>query len=57
MRENDAIDWAPPQAYTSQIIALVMFVLMVSEDLVSMQPRRKQIIDGLKQLPGTYTGL
>lgn len=43
------------QAYTSQILAFVMFALMMSEDRVSMQPRRKQIIDGLQQLPGMYT--
>jgi len=46
-------DCVLPQAYTSQILALVMFALMLSEDLVSMQPRRRQIIDGLKKLPGT----
>lgn len=40
------------QAYTSQILAFVMFALMMSEDRVSMQPRRKQIIDGLRLLPG-----
>ena len=41
------------QAYTSQFIVLVMFALVMSEDRVSMQPRRRQIIEGLKNLPGT----
>lgn len=40
------------QAYTSQILSLVMFALMMSEDRVSMQARRKAIIDDLKILPG-----
>lgn len=40
------------KAYTSQILALVLFALMMSEDRVSMQPRRHAIIDGLKILPG-----
>lgn len=40
------------QAYTSQILAFVMFALMMSEDRVSMQPRRRHIIDGLRILPG-----
>jgi glucosamine 6-phosphate synthetase-like amidotransferase/phosphosugar isomerase protein len=42
------------QAYTSQILAIVMFALMMSEDRVSMQPRRKSIIDSLKILPGNF---
>ncbi len=29
-----------------------MFALMMSEDRVSMQVRRRQIIDGLRDLPG-----
>ena len=41
------------QAYTSQFVALVMFALVMSEDRVSMQPRRQQIIEGLRKLPGT----
>ena len=40
------------QAYTSQLLSIVMFALMMSEDRVSMQERRKQIIDDLKILPG-----
>lgn len=40
------------QAYTSQFVALVMFALMMSEDKLSLQPRRLEIINGLKVLPG-----
>ena len=40
------------QAYTSQYTALVMFGLMMSEDRVSIQPRRREIIDGLGKMPG-----
>jgi glucosamine--fructose-6-phosphate aminotransferase (isomerizing) len=40
------------QAYTSQFIALVMFALMMSEDRISMQARRCEVIQGLKNLPG-----
>ena len=42
------------QAYTSQILAIVMFALKMSEDRLSMLPRRKEIIDGLKCLHGEY---
>ncbi|XP_046667344.1 glutamine--fructose-6-phosphate aminotransferase [isomerizing] 2-like isoform X2 [Homalodisca vitripennis] len=41
---------ASTKAYTSQFISLVMFALVMSEDRISMQPRRHQIIQGLKQL-------
>ena len=40
------------QAYTSQFISLVMFGLMMCDDRISMQERRKEIIQGLKILPG-----
>ena len=40
------------QAYTSQFISLVLFGLMMCEDRISMQERRRQIIQGLKELPG-----
>ncbi|XP_070316607.1 glutamine--fructose-6-phosphate aminotransferase [isomerizing] 2 isoform X1 [Odocoileus virginianus] len=40
-----------PQAYTSQFISLVMFGLMMSEDRISLQNRRREIIHGLKSLP------
>ncbi|XP_068240592.1 glutamine--fructose-6-phosphate aminotransferase [isomerizing] 2-like isoform X4 [Palaemon carinicauda] len=42
---------ASTKAYTSQIISLVMFALMVSEDRISAQPRRSEIIQGLRNLP------
>ena len=31
-----------------------MFALMMSEDRVSMQARRRDIIDGLRNLPSTF---
>lgn len=40
------------QAYTSQFVALVMFALMMSEDKLSLQPRRREIINGLRALTG-----
>lgn len=46
---------ASTKAYTSQILALVMFALMMCEDRVSMQTRRKEIIDGLTVLPEKIT--
>ncbi|KAM5172511.1 glutamine--fructose-6-phosphate aminotransferase [isomerizing] 1 isoform 1-T1 [Mantella aurantiaca] len=42
---------ASTKAYTSQFVALVMFALMVCDDRISMQERRKQILRGLKILP------
>ncbi|KAJ7380894.1 Glutamine--fructose-6-phosphate aminotransferase [isomerizing] 2 [Desmophyllum pertusum] len=42
---------ASTKAYTSQFLALTMFSLMMSEDRISMQQRRKDIIEGMKQLP------
>ncbi|XP_065827681.1 glutamine--fructose-6-phosphate aminotransferase [isomerizing] 2-like [Oscarella lobularis] len=42
---------ASTKAYTSQILSLVMFGLMMCEDRISMQERRREIIQGLKQLP------
>lgn len=42
---------ASTKAYTSQFLALTMFALMMSEDRISMQQRRKEIIEGMKQLP------
>ena len=39
------------QAYTSQILSLTMFGLVMSEDRISLQSRRNQIIDGLRELP------
>jgi len=40
------------QAYSSQYISLVLFGLVMCEDKLSMQPRRQQIIQGLRKLPG-----
>ncbi|XP_054168262.1 glutamine--fructose-6-phosphate aminotransferase [isomerizing] 1-like isoform X3 [Oppia nitens] len=42
---------ASTKAYTSQFISLVMFALVMSEDRISQQPRRSEIIQGLKRLP------
>lgn len=42
---------ASTKAYTSQFLALTMFALMMSEDRISMQQRRKEIVEGMKQLP------
>ncbi|GAA5856424.1 hypothetical protein JCM3766R1_005085, partial [Sporobolomyces carnicolor] len=43
---------ASTKAYTSQYIALVMMAVQLSEDRLSMTPRRNAIIDGLHELPG-----
>ncbi|KAL0974015.1 hypothetical protein UPYG_G00214270 [Umbra pygmaea] len=42
---------ASTKAYTSQFVALIMFGLMMSEDRISLQARRLEIINGLKTLP------
>lgn len=42
---------ASTKAYTSQFLSLVMFALVMSEDRISAQPRRSEIIRGLKALP------
>lgn len=42
---------ASTKAYTSQILALVMFALVMSDDRISMQPRRAEIIKSLNALP------
>uniref|UniRef100_A0A8D3ECT2 glutamine--fructose-6-phosphate transaminase (isomerizing) n=1 Tax=Scophthalmus maximus TaxID=52904 RepID=A0A8D3ECT2_SCOMX len=42
---------ASTKAYTSQFVALIMFGLMVSEDRLSLQRRRLEIMSGLKVLP------
>lgn len=41
---------ASTKAYTSQFISLVMFGLVMSEDRISLQQRRLEIIRGLSQL-------
>ncbi|KAE8286018.1 Glutamine--fructose-6-phosphate aminotransferase [isomerizing] 2 [Larimichthys crocea] len=42
---------ASTKAYTSQFVALIMFALMMSEDRLSLQTRRLEIINDLKVLP------
>lgn len=42
---------ASTKAYTSQMISLTMFALVMAEDRISLQPRRSEIIQGLKALP------
>ncbi|KAM4747237.1 glutamine--fructose-6-phosphate aminotransferase [isomerizing] 1 isoform 3-T3 [Rhinophrynus dorsalis] len=42
---------ASTKAYTSQFVSLVMFALMMCDDRISMQDRRKEIMQGLKKLP------
>uniref|UniRef100_W5KJB6 glutamine--fructose-6-phosphate transaminase (isomerizing) n=1 Tax=Astyanax mexicanus TaxID=7994 RepID=W5KJB6_ASTMX len=42
---------ASTKAYTSQFVSLVMFGLMMSEDRLSLQKRREEIINGLSKLP------
>merc|ERR1712029_160208 len=39
------------KAYTSQILSLVMFALVLCEDRVSMNSRRMEIINALENLP------
>lgn len=43
---------ASTKAYTSQFLALLLMALQLSEDRISQQERRKEIIDALHQLPG-----
>lgn len=42
---------ASTKAYTSQFLSLLMFALVMSEDRISMETRRLEIINGLKRLP------
>ncbi|KAM4586678.1 glutamine--fructose-6-phosphate aminotransferase [isomerizing] 2 [Fundulus diaphanus] len=42
---------ASTKAYTSQFVSLIMFGLMMSEDRLSLQKRRTDIINALKVLP------
>jgi glucosamine--fructose-6-phosphate aminotransferase (isomerizing) len=42
---------ASTKAYTSQFLALVLFGLVLSEDSISKEARRLDIIDGLQKLP------
>jgi len=41
---------ASTKAYTSQFISLVMFALVMSEDRISLQARRSEIVQGLHHL-------
>lgn len=41
---------ASTKAYTSQFVSLVMFALVISEDRISLQKRRRDIIEGLHEL-------
>lgn len=41
---------ASTKAYTSQFVSLVMFALVISEDRISLQKRRADIIEGLHEL-------
>ena len=43
---------ASTKAYTSQFIALLMIAIQLSEDRISTVERRKEIINGLYELPG-----
>ncbi|KAI5453404.1 glutamine--fructose-6-phosphate transaminase (isomerizing) [Naganishia albida] len=42
---------ASTKAYTSQYIALVMIALQLSDDSISKEERRQEIIDGLHDIP------
>lgn len=44
---------ASTKAYTSQILALVMYALVMSSDSIRMQARRKAIVESLQTLGGT----
>lgn len=43
---------ASTKAYTSQIVAITMMALVLSEDAISKRQRRDEIIDSLCNLPG-----
>ncbi|VDK40298.1 unnamed protein product [Taenia asiatica] len=51
MNAGPEIGVASTKAYTSQIIAMVMFALVLSADRLSLQERRKEIIEALSRLP------
>jgi len=42
---------ASTKAYTSLCVALLMFALVMSDDRISLQPRRSEIMAGLRDLP------
>ena len=43
---------ASTKAYTSQYVALVMIAVQLSDDSISKTARRRQIVDGLHDIPG-----
>lgn len=45
---------ASTKAYTSQFVAMVMFALSLSEDRMSKQKRREEIIEGLSQVSDQF---
>lgn len=45
------------EAYTSQILSLIMFALVLSDDRISMQQRRKDIVAALNELPGIKSSI
>jgi len=51
MNAGPEIGVASTKAYTSQIVALVMFALVLSQDRISLKARRQTIIEGLNRLP------
>lgn len=42
------------QAYTSQIVVMVMLALAIGSDTISSKTRREAIIDGLLDLPSKF---
>lgn len=42
------------QAYTSQIVVMIMLALDIGDDKVSTKQRRETIIDGLYNLPSVF---
>jgi len=48
---------ASTKAYTSQVIVMILFGLTMSEDRVSEQPRRAEVIKALQELPDKIRSL
>lgn len=44
---------ASTKAYTSQIVAIILFACLLAEDRISKRPRITEIIDALSKLPST----
>ncbi len=51
LQAGPEIGVASTKAYTSQYVALVMIALQLSDDSISKEPRRQEIIDGLHEIP------